>query len=136
MPDGTLLTGKTVGSFGLYSYLTYKFHRQWSAGFLYDFVESAQNKGARTSAYSPYVTCFSSYLTDQLRLQYTYTDPNTATGLESDSAFYFLARAPDLSTASYSPGGRSNLWLKVPALYHKETRMRCVFISNHVYVSN
>jgi len=87
MPSGTLLTGRTVGSLGLYSYLTYKFHRQWSAGFLYDFVESAQNKGARTSAYSPYVTWALSHW-NQLRLQYTYTDPNTATGLKPDNAVY------------------------------------------------
>jgi hypothetical protein len=31
-----------VGSVGLYSYVTYKWHRQWSAGFLFDYVQSAE----------------------------------------------------------------------------------------------
>ena len=30
-PDGALST-QTVGSYGLYSYLAYKFHRQWTVG--------------------------------------------------------------------------------------------------------
>ena len=47
---------RSVGSVGLYSYLTYKFHRQWSAGFLYDWVENVVNNKDKTSAYSPYIT--------------------------------------------------------------------------------
>ena len=82
---GGVTSGRPVGSLGLYSYLTYKFHRQWSAGFLYDFVENAQNKDARTLAYSPYITWALSNW-NQLRLQYTYTDPNGATGLKPYSA--------------------------------------------------
>jgi hypothetical protein len=30
-----------VGALGLYSYVTYKWHRQWSGGFLFDWVQSA-----------------------------------------------------------------------------------------------
>ena len=42
-PDGKPGNGdefnRDVGALGLYSYMTYKFHRQWSAGFLFDWVE-------------------------------------------------------------------------------------------------
>ncbi len=85
-PAGAFLN-RAVGSFGLYSYLAYKFDRQWTLGFLYDFVESPENNRARTSAYSPYVTWALSHW-NQLRLQYTYTDPNSATGLKPDNAVY------------------------------------------------
>ena len=37
------LSTETVGSLGLYSYMTYKWSRQWSAGFLFDYVQSTQN---------------------------------------------------------------------------------------------
>ena len=30
-----------VGSLGMYSYVTYKWHRQWSGGFLFDWVQNA-----------------------------------------------------------------------------------------------
>lgn len=85
--SGTALPGRSVGSLGLYSYLAYKFHRQWTAGFLYDFVEDAQNNKVRTSAYSPYVTWALSHW-NQIRLQYTYTSPNAASGLRPDNAVY------------------------------------------------
>ena len=78
---------RTVGSFGLYSYLTYKLHRQWSAGFLFDFLESAQNKDAHTFAYSPYITWALSHW-NQLRLQYTHTAHNSVSGLRDDDAVY------------------------------------------------
>jgi uncharacterized coiled-coil protein SlyX len=84
--DGTMFN-QSVGSFGLYSYLTYKFHRQWSAGFLYGFVEDAQDNKARTYEYSPYITWALSHW-NQLRLQYTYTDHNAASGLSPDHAVY------------------------------------------------
>jgi hypothetical protein len=84
---GAVFPDRTVGAFGFYSYLTYKFHRQWSVGFLYDFVEDAQDKRAKTSAYSPYVTWALSHW-NQLRFQYTYSDPNVATGLKPDNAVY------------------------------------------------
>ncbi len=76
-----------VGSFGLYSYVTYKWHRQWSAGFLFDWVQNAQNNSDRTFAYSPYITWALSHW-NQLRLQYTHTDHNAASGLHPDDAVY------------------------------------------------
>jgi uncharacterized coiled-coil protein SlyX len=88
-PDGTIFN-RSVGSFGLYSYLTYKFHRQWSTGFLYGFVEDAQNNKAKTFEYSPYITWATTHW-NQLRLQYTYTDHNAAAaaaGLRPDHAVY------------------------------------------------
>lgn len=85
------LPGGSVGSTGLYSYLTYKFHRQWSASFLFDFVEDAVDKKAKTFAYSPYITWVTSHW-NQIRLQYTYTDHNAestaAFGLRPDNAVY------------------------------------------------
>ena len=84
--DGDEFTG-SVGSLGLYSYLTYKFTRQWSAGFLFDYVESAQNEHVRTYAYSPYITWALSHW-NQLRLQYTHTDHNAESGLRDDEAVY------------------------------------------------
>ena len=85
-PDGAL-SSQTVGSFGLYSYLAYKFHRQWTAGFLFEWMENPQNNEAKTSAYSPYITWAFSHW-NQLRLQYTHTDNNAATGLQSNDAIY------------------------------------------------
>lgn len=81
------LPGQTVGSLGLYSYLTWKFHRQWSATFLYDYLEDVVNKDARTYAYSPNITWALSHW-NQLRLQYTHTDHNAASGLRPDDAVY------------------------------------------------
>lgn len=89
-PSGSALPGQNVGSLGLYSYLTYKFHRQWSTGFMFDWVEDAQNKKAQTFAYSPNITWALSHW-NQLRLQYTYTDHNAASeafGLHPDHAVY------------------------------------------------
>jgi hypothetical protein len=76
-----------VGSLGLYSYLTYKWHRQWSAGFLFDYVQSPQNHHEETLAYSPYITWAITHW-NQLRLQYTHTEPNAASGLKPDDAIY------------------------------------------------
>jgi hypothetical protein len=78
---------RSIGSFGLYSYLAYKFHRQWTTGFLFDGVEDAQNKDAQTFAYSPYITWALSHW-NQLRLQYTHTVNNAATGLRNNDALY------------------------------------------------
>jgi uncharacterized coiled-coil protein SlyX len=89
-PSGNVQPGNSVGSLGLYSYITYKFHRQWSTGFLYEFVENDQNNKAKTYAYSPYLTWYLSHW-NQLRLQYTYTDQNAASsayGLSSGNAVY------------------------------------------------
>jgi len=86
-PSGSALPSSTVGSVGLYSYLTYKFHRQWSTGFLYEFLENEVNKQDKTFAYSPYITWSLSHW-NQLRLQYTHTDHNAVSGLQSDNAVY------------------------------------------------
>jgi uncharacterized coiled-coil protein SlyX len=77
----------SVGSFGLYSYLAYKLHRQWTVGFLYDWMENPQNHFDKTSAYSPYITWAISHW-NQLRLQYTYTTHNAVSGLKDDNAIY------------------------------------------------
>ncbi len=84
--DGTF-SNRTVGSLGLYSYLAYRFHREWTVGFLYEWLESSQNDQARTSAYSPYITWYLSHW-NELRLQYTHTDNNVATGLKPSDAVY------------------------------------------------
>ena len=76
-----------VGSVGLYSYVTYKWHRQWSAGFLYEWVQNAENYNDVTVAYSPYITWALSHW-NQLRLQYTHTDHNAVSGLHPDDAIY------------------------------------------------
>ena len=81
------LPGKTVGALGLYSYLSYKFHRQWTTAFLFDYVEDAQNKQAKTYAYSPNLTWNLSHW-NQLRFQYTHTDHNASSGLRPDDAVY------------------------------------------------
>ncbi len=90
-PDGTPANGNEflggVDSLGMYSYLTYKWHRQWSAGFLFDYAQNAENHHAETFAYSPYITWALSHW-NQLRLQYTHTEPNAATGLRPDDAIY------------------------------------------------
>jgi uncharacterized membrane-anchored protein YhcB (DUF1043 family) len=90
-PDGTPATGdefkSSVGSVGLYSYATYKWSRQWSGGFLFDWVQDAQDHHVETFAYSPYVTWALSHW-NQLRLQYTHTQPNALTGLKPDDAIY------------------------------------------------
>ena len=88
---GKDLPGGSVGSLGLYSYLAYKFHRQWTTGLLFDWVEDVVNKKAQTFAYSPYITWATSHWS-QIRLQYTYTDHNAestaAFGLRPDHAVY------------------------------------------------
>jgi uncharacterized coiled-coil protein SlyX len=86
-PAGNPLPGRSVGSLGLYSYLTYKFHRQWSTGFLFEYVENQVNNDDKTYAYSPYITWAMSHWS-QLRLQYTYTERNAASGRPDDNAVY------------------------------------------------
>ena len=76
-----------VNSLGLYSYVNYKWSRQWSAGFLFDYVQSAQNHSDETVAYSPFVTFALSHW-NQLRLQYTHTDRSSISGLRPDDALY------------------------------------------------
>jgi hypothetical protein len=76
-----------VGAWGMYSYLTWKWSRSWSAGFLFEFLQNDQNSSARTYGYSPYLTWAISHW-NQLRLQYTHTQPNAATGNEPNDAVY------------------------------------------------
>jgi hypothetical protein len=95
-PDGSLADGgplsgdefrRSIGSMGLYSYITYKWHRQWSAGFLFDYVQDPANHNIETLAYSPYITWAPSHW-NQIRLQYTHTEPNSASGFKPDDAVY------------------------------------------------
>jgi hypothetical protein len=89
-PDGTPSSNEfdeNVGSFGLYSYVNYKWSRQWSAGFLFDWLQSAQNHSDETTAFSPFITFALSHW-NQLRLQYTHTDHNAISGLRPDDAVY------------------------------------------------
>jgi hypothetical protein len=86
-PVGAPVFSRFVDSYGMYSYLNYKFHRQWSAGFLFDWVENAANSQDQTVAYSPYITWAISHW-NQLRLQYTHTDHNAVSGLHLDDAIY------------------------------------------------
>jgi hypothetical protein len=76
-----------VRSRGLYSYIIYRWHRQWSGGIQYEWMEDVADNQVKTSAYSAHVTWATSHW-NQLRLQYTYTDPNDASGLRPDSAVY------------------------------------------------
>jgi hypothetical protein len=85
-PDGAEFN-RSVGSFGLYSYLAYKFHRQWSVGFLFDWMENPQNNHDQTFAYSPFITWALSHW-NQLRLQYTHTAHNGSSILRPDDAIY------------------------------------------------
>jgi hypothetical protein len=86
-PSDGPVSRQSVGSYGLYSYLTYKWHRQWSNGVQYEWLEDAVNKQAKTSAYSANVTWALSHW-NQLRLQCTYTDHNAVSGLKPDNAVY------------------------------------------------
>jgi hypothetical protein len=90
-PDGIPNNGdefnENVGSVGLYSYMSYKWSRQWSAGFLFDYVQSTQNHSDVTTDYSPFITFALSHW-NQLRLQYTHTSHNAASGLRPDDAIY------------------------------------------------
>ena len=78
---------QSVESYGMYSYLTYKWSREWSAGFLFECMEDSWNNADKTVAYSPYITWATSHW-NQLRLQYTHTDHNAASGLRPDDAVY------------------------------------------------
>ena len=96
-PDGSLAGtppamsgdeyGTRVGSVGLYSYVSYKWSRQWSGGFLFGFAQNPEDHGAETYDYSPFLTFALSHW-NQLRLQYTHTSPNAASGLKPDDAIY------------------------------------------------
>ena len=84
---GAVPASRSVGSNGLYSYVTYRWHRQWSGGVLVEWLEESQDNHAKTAAYSSYITWATSHW-NQLRLQYTYTEPSGETGLLPDHAVY------------------------------------------------
>jgi len=75
------------GALGLYSYITYKWDRQWSGGVLVDHVEAADDRHDITSAYSAYVTWATSHW-NQIRLQFTHTEHNPLSGFKDDKAVY------------------------------------------------
>jgi hypothetical protein len=77
----------SVGSWGMYSYATYKWSRSWSGGFLFEFLQNDEDSSARTYGYSPYITWAISHW-NQLRLQYTRTQPNADTGNKPNDAVY------------------------------------------------
>ncbi len=77
----------TVGAWGMYSYLAYKWSRSWRAGFLFEYLQNDQDGAARTYGYSPYLTWAISHW-NQLRLQYTHTQPNVASGIQPNDAVY------------------------------------------------
>jgi hypothetical protein len=84
---GGPLFSQSVASTGLYSYTTYKWHRQWSAGYLYEWLEDMENNQFKTSVYSLYLTWALSHW-NQMRLQYSYTDHNGASPLQSDHGVF------------------------------------------------
>ncbi len=86
-PAGGPVSQQSVSSHGLYSYLIYRWHRQWSGGVQYERLENLANKQAKTSAESANITWATSHW-NQLRLQYTHTDNNVSTGLRPDDAVY------------------------------------------------
>jgi len=75
------------GAWGAYSYVTYKWDRQWSGGGLVEHFENAVDRHAITSAYSAYITWATSHW-NQIRLQFTHTEENAHTGLKDDNAVY------------------------------------------------
>lgn len=87
VPGGFGLSNSSVGAVGLYSYMTYKWSRRWSAGFLFNWVENPLNNSQQEFSYSPYITYAISHW-NQLRLQYTYTDFNSAYGLPANNAVF------------------------------------------------
>ena len=90
-PDATPGTGdeyfKSIPSFGLYSYATYKWSREWSGGLLGEFVQDQQNNRFETYAQSVYLTYALSHW-NQLRLQYTHTEHTGGSGLKDEDAIY------------------------------------------------
>ncbi|NBV21682.1 MAG: hypothetical protein EBS05_07140 [Proteobacteria bacterium] len=96
-PGGAVFSGDEsrghVHSLGLYSYLATKLNREWTAGFLFDWVQNLPGVATGTAAntdtfcYSPYLTWKPSE-THMLRLQYSYTAERPASGRADDHAVY------------------------------------------------
>lgn len=78
---------------GLYSYVATKLNRDWTAGFLFDWMQNLPGVAAApyarpdTFRYSPYLTWKPSE-TQLLRLQYSFTDERRASGRADDHAVY------------------------------------------------
>ncbi len=89
LAKGVPIDTVAVGAWGLYSYLTWKFSRVWSAGFCVNWVENNQNAAYHTTQYSPYITWALSHW-NQLRLEYTHTEytDNQVRGLSNGDALY------------------------------------------------
>jgi len=85
--DGSGARADTVGAWGMYSYLTYKWNRNWSGGCLFEYLQNNQGNSGQTYAYSSYLTWAISHW-NRLRLQYTHTQPNAVTGNEPNDAVY------------------------------------------------
>ena len=82
-----------VRTMGLYSYIATKLNREWTTGFLFDWVQNLPGVATGTAAnsdtfcYSPYLTWKPSE-THMLRLQYSYTAERPASGRADDHAIY------------------------------------------------
>jgi hypothetical protein len=74
-PNGIQLPSRDVPSWGGYSYLAYRFHRQWTVGFEFEYVQNAQDKHQQNYAYSPYITWYLSHW-NEIRLQYSHYQPS------------------------------------------------------------
>jgi hypothetical protein len=69
----------------MYSYVAAKLQKEWTAGFLFDYVESSGTEGEETFRYSPYLTWNVSEF--QLwRLQYSFTDRSSESGQADEDA--------------------------------------------------
>ena len=86
-PAAATPSTQTVGAFGMYSYLTYKFHREWTTGVQFEWVQSALNNKDETYAYSANITWALSHW-NQLRLQYTHTQTNNVSPYSPSDAIY------------------------------------------------
>ncbi len=82
-----------VRTMGLYTYLATKLNREWTTGFLFDWVQNLPGVAVApyaqpdTYRYSPYLTWKPSE-TQMLRLQYSYTAERPASGRADDHAIY------------------------------------------------
>ncbi|MDR2017744.1 MAG: SlyX family protein [Syntrophobacterales bacterium] len=84
-PSGTM--NRAVGVYGLYSYLTYKFQRQWTTGIQYEWLQNPESKQDTAAAYSANITWSLSHW-NRLRLQFTRTEHNSASFLSPNNAIY------------------------------------------------
>ncbi len=90
-PDGVPVTGDEFRSrtdaIGLYTYLETKLSRRLKAGFLFDWMQDVTDRHLETARYSPYLTLNPSEF-QIIRLQYSHSEPDGATGLRSSEAVY------------------------------------------------